>query len=153
MTWFLDLYRLWDRKRAERRLWKSVEGEVAENFLALLLKVMRLSFKLNKDFRRNITGFTGRFQFKSADNSIAVAAIFTGQELKVKRGSIPAPDVSVIFKDGKSLMNYLLSRDRDILKMLLNNEVVLRGNANYLFKFGYMANQLQLDIIRRLRGN
>jgi len=36
--------------------------------------------------------------------------------------------------------------DRDILRLLLNNEVVLKGNVNYMLKFGYMANHLQLAL-------
>ena len=56
----------------------------------------------------------------------------------------------MIFKDSKSLMNYLLAMDRDILRLILNNEVVLRGNVNYVLKFGYMANHLQLALTGRL---
>ncbi len=80
----------------------------------------------------------------------AVAALFTGNGLKVQERLIPDPNVSVIFKDGRSLINFLLSRDRDILRLLLSNEVVLRGNANYLFKFAYMANHLQLALTGKL---
>jgi hypothetical protein len=50
-------------------------------------------------------------------------------------------------------MNYLLATDRDILKMLLNNEVVLKGNVNYMMKFGYMANHLQLALTGSLQRN
>ena len=153
MSWLLNIFRRWRRKGVERQFLKCLESEVAEEFLELLLKLMRLAFKLDKDFRRNINGFTGRYQFRSTDNSVTIAAVFTGKDLKVKERLIPDADVSVIFKDGKSLMNYLLAADRDILRLLLNNEVVLKGNVNYILKFGYIANHLQLALTGRLPRN
>lgn len=150
MSWLLNIFRKWWRRRVERQFTKCLEGEAAEEFLELLLKLMSLAFKIDKDFRRNIKGFRGRYQFRSVDNSVTVAALFTGKSLKVKERLIPDADVTVIFKDGKSLMNYLLATDRDILRLVLNNEVVLKGNVNYILKFGYMANHLQLALTGRL---
>ena len=150
MSWLLNIFRKWWRRRVERRFQKCLESEAAEEFLELLLKLMSLTFKIDKDFRRNIKSFRGRYQFRSVDNSVTVAALFTGKGLKVKERLIPDADVTVIFKDGKSLLNYLLATDRDILRLVLNNEVVLKGNVNYVLKFGYMANHLQLALTGRL---
>ena len=150
MSWLLNIFRKWWRRRVERRFQKCLESETAEEFLELLLKLMSLAFKIDEDFRRNIKGFRGRYQFRSVDNSVTVAALFTGKGLKVKERLIPDADVTVIFKDGKSLMNYLLATDRDILRLVLNNEVVLKGNVNYVLKFAYMANHLQLALSGRL---
>ncbi len=150
MSWLMNLIRRWQRKQAERRLERCLTGEAAEGFLKIILNLMRLVFKLDKSFRRNITDFEGAYQFRSRDNSVTVAAIFDGKEMTVKKTILPNADVSVIFKDGRALLNYLLSTDRDILRMLLNNEVVLKGNVNYMMKFGYMANHLQLAISGRL---
>ncbi|GFP22288.1 hypothetical protein HKBW3S06_01515, partial [Candidatus Hakubella thermalkaliphila] len=94
-------------------------------------------------------GFRGRYQFRSVDNSVTVAAVFTGKGLEVKETLLPDADVSIIFKDSKSLMKYLLATDRDILRLLLNNKVVVKGNMNYMFKFEYMANHLQLVLTQR----
>ncbi len=146
MTWLLNLFRKWRRRRVEKQFLRCLESEAAEEFLELVLRLMSLAFKIDKDFRRNITGFAGRYQFRSVDNSVTIAALFTGKGLNVKEGLIPDADVSVIFKDSRSLMNYLLSTDRDILRLLLNNEVVLKGNVNYMLKFGYLANHLQLAL-------
>ena len=145
----INLYWKWLEKRVEKKLLKSIQSETSEEFLELLLKLMRLAFKVDKEFRRNIEGFKGKCQFRSIDNSVTVAAVFDGKELKVKEELLPDPNVSVIFKDGQSLMNYLLS-DRDILKLVLNNEVVLKGNTNYMLKFGFMANHLQLALTGKL---
>ena len=150
MAWLLRIFRKWWRRRVERRFLKCLESETAEEFLELLLKLMSLSFKIDDDYYRNIRDFTGRYQFRSIDNSVTMAALFTGKELKVKERLIPDADVSVIFKDGKSLMNYLLATDRDILRLVLNNEVVIKGNINYMLKFGYMANHLQLALAGKI---
>ncbi len=157
MTWLSDIFnkvlntfRKWWRRRVEKRFLKSLESGAAEEFLKFLLKLMSLAFRLDKGFRRNIHGFKGRYQFRTVDNSVTVAALFTGKGLKVKERLIPDPDVSVIFKDGRSLINYLLATDRDILRLVLNNEIVLKGNTNYILKFGYMANHIQLALTGKL---
>lgn len=150
MVWLLNIFRRWRKKRVERQFLECLQSQAAEKFLMLLLKLMSLSFKIDEDFRRNIKGFTGRYQFRSIDNSVTIAAIFTGKDLRIKERLIPDANVSVIFKNSNSLMNYLLATDRDILRLILNNEVVLEGNVNYMFKFGYMANHLQLALTGRL---
>lgn len=150
MSWLPNIFRKWWKRRIEQRFLKCLESEAAEEFLELLLRLMSLTFKIDANFRKNITGFTGRYQFRSVDNSVTTAAVFTGKDLKVKEKLLPDADISVIFKDSRSLMNYLLATDRDILRLLLNNEVVLRGNINYMFKFGYLANHLQLALTGRL---
>ncbi len=153
MDWFLNIFRRWWRSRVEKQFLACLEGEGAEEFLKLLLKLMGLTLKLDQKFQRNVIGFNGRYQFRTADRSVNVAALFNGPDLKVKEEVIPDPDVSVIFKDARALMNYLLASDRDILRLLLNNEVVLLGNMNYILKFGYMSNYIQLALTGKLAGN
>ena len=112
---------------------------------------MSLAFKLDKDYRKNIEGFTGKYQFRTRDNSVLTAVTFTGKDMKVKKDrTIPDPDITVVFKDSSAVMDYLLAGDRDVLDLVLNNKVVLNGNLNYLMKFGYMANHLQLSLTGRL---
>jgi hypothetical protein len=155
MTYLFIVFNTWRSKRADRQFSKCVENEIAQDFLTLLLKVMSLAFRVNPEYRRNIDGFTGRYQFRSANNKVKVAAMFTGKGLKVKRGRlIKDPDVTVIFKDGKSIMNYLrsylLGMGGDVLKLVLKNEVVIKGNVNYVYRFFYMANHVQLALTGRL---
>ena len=151
MDWLLNIFRRWRRKALESSLLKCLHDQTAEGFLTLILKAMRLAFKLDKDYRKNIKGFTGRYQFRTRDNSVLVAVTFTGKDMKVRKDkTIPDADITVIFKDSPAIMDYLLAGDRDILKLVLNNEVVLNGNMNYLMKFGYMANHLQLALTGRL---
>ncbi|SEM59731.1 hypothetical protein SAMN04489760_12524 [Syntrophus gentianae] len=119
-------------------------SEFAEDFLQLLLGLMSIVFLLNPDFRKNIEGFSGRYQFKSRNGCIHVAALFEDNRLKVREGEIPNPNITVYFKDGKALMNYLLTPKPDILGSILRQEVSLDGNFNYLCKFAFMAKRLQL---------
>ena len=150
MTWLLNIFRKWQRRRIEPRFLQCLQNETAEEFLELILRLMRLAFKLDKGYRKNIEGFTGRYQFRTRDNSVTTAVIFNGKDMKVKETLIDDADITVIFKDSQAIMDYLLAGDRDILKLVLNNEVVLNGNMNYLMKFGYMANHLQLALTGRL---
>lgn len=124
---------------------KCMESEFAEEFLELLLKLMSLVLLMNyKDFRRNIEGFNGRYLFKSKDNEITVSAVFRGNKMKVSEKPVSNPTVTVTFKDGKALMNYILSPKPDILGSILRQDVTFDGNLNYLSKFAYMAKRLQL---------
>ncbi len=130
--------------RARKKLINSLQSEAAEEFLELLLKLMSLIFFLNKDFMRNIEKFNGRYLFRSKDDEIAVAAVFKKNRMKVYEKKIANPTVSVIFRDQKALMSFLLSPKPDILGSILRQDVTFRGNLNYLSKFAYMSKRLQL---------
>lgn len=45
-----------------------------------------------------------------------------------------------MFAHGQLLRNFLLGFKKDILKTLLENQIHVTGNLNYLYKFGFMAN-------------
>lgn len=119
-------------------------SEFAEDFLQLLLGLMSVVFIVDPGFRKNIEGFSGRYQFKSKDGCINVAALFSDDRLELREEVIPDPDITVLFKDGKALMGYLLTPKPDILGSMLRQEVSLDGNLNYLYKFAFMAKRLQL---------
>ena len=121
-----------------------LSSEFAEDFLQLLLGLMSVVFMLDSGFRKNIAGFNGRYQFRSKDGSINVAALFGDNRLEVHEEEIPNPDITVLFKDGKALMEYLLTPKPDILGSMLRQEVSLDGNLNYLYKFAFMSKRLQL---------
>ena len=150
MDWLFNIFRRWRRRSLTSRLLKCLHEHATEKFLILILKLMSLAFKLDKDYRKNIEGFTGKYQFRTRDNSVLTAVTFTGKDMKVKKDrTIPDPDITVVFKDSTAVMDYLLAGDRDVLDLVLNNKVVLDGNMNYLMKFGYMANHLQLSLTGR----
>lgn len=119
-------------------------SEFAEDFLQLMLGLMSMVLMFDHDFRKNINGFEGRYQFRSKDGCITVAALFRNNWLEIREEEISNPDITVIFKDGQALMGYLLTPRPDILGSMLRQEVLLDGNLNYLYKLGYMARRLQL---------
>lgn len=122
----------------------ALTSEFAENFLQLLLSLMSVVFLVDHEFRKNIEQFTGRYQFRSKDGRITVAALFADNRLEVRQEEIDNPDITILFKDGKALMGYLLTPKPDILGSMLRQEVSLDGNLNYLYKFAFMAKRLQL---------
>ena len=134
--------------KMEEALWRRFRdcftSEVADDFLQILLTLMQAMFVLNPDYRRNILGFDGRYQFRSEDGQVSVAAVFADDRMQVIKGSIPDPHITVIFRSGRSLLNFIISPRQDILGSMLRHDVRTEGNLNYLNKFGYMAKHLQL---------
>jgi hypothetical protein len=122
----------------------SIESEFAEDFLQLLLGVMRVVIFVDSEFAKNINGFRGRYQFRSHDGQITVAAIFADGDLEIHEKEIGYPDLTMNFKDGKALMGLLITPKPDILGSLLRQEVTLKGNLNYMYKLAFMAKHLQL---------
>ena len=129
---------------AMKRFTDCLSSDFAEDFLQLLLNLMSVVFFFDREFRKNIEGFTGRYQFRSKDGKITVAASFADNRLEVAEKEIPNPHITIYFKDGKALMGYLLTPKPDILGSMLRQEVSLDGNLNYLYKFAFMAKRLQL---------
>lgn len=132
---------------AGRRFIKILESELAEEFLEVLLKLMGLMFCIDKNFRRNIEKFNAKYMFKDKAGEITVSAEFKNSKLKVIKKKIDNTDITIIFKNQKALMNFLLSPKPDILTAILNQDVTYEGNLNYLSKFAYMATHLRVTFI------
>ena len=137
-------------EKAGEKFLNALEDEAAETFLEMLLLFMRLKFMFDPSYRRNIENFKGRYQFRSRDGGITVLVEFDNEKMDIKETLSEDVDVTVIFKDGRSLMNFLLSQNRDVLRGLLNNEINVNGNLNYIYKFAFMANHLQLELTGNL---
>lgn len=140
----LNFFRQFRINRIFKKWLKSIKAEAAEEILDLLLKGMSLVFLINKDYRRNIKNFNGRYLFRSRDKKISVSAVFENGMLTSSQDTISDPNITVVFKDGKALLNYLFSPKPDILNSLLTQDVTFSGNLNYLYKFAYMATSLRL---------
>ena len=120
------------------------ESELAEEFLQSLLTLMNIMFVVNHQYRRNIDGFNGRYQFCSEDGEVTIGVIFAKGRMKVLEGIIDSPHITVSFRNGRTLLNFIISPRQDILGSMLKHDVQTEGNLNYLYKFGFMAKQLQL---------
>jgi ubiquinone biosynthesis protein UbiJ len=137
-------------QKAGQEFMEALQSEKAEKFLEVLLKLMGLVFYLDKDFRRNIRDFNGRYLFRSQDRQITVAAVFKDNRLKVTEEEIGDTHMTVIFRNAKALMGFLLSPKPDILGSMLRQDISIDGNLNYLYKFAYMAKHLQLKVTGKL---
>ena len=120
-----------------------IADPVTDTFLELLLLVMGLAFDLFPDYRENIRGFTGRYVFRTKANSIAATADFRDGRMKVDAEGLADPNVSVVFRDGAAVRNFVRRNEEDVLELLLSNDVAVEGNVNYLFRFGYLVHELR----------
>ena len=132
---------------AQKRLWadfqRAFSSKVAQDFLATLLNLMKIVFVINPDYRRNIENFNGRYQFLSKDERLKVGVVFGGGRMAVVDEKIDRPDITIAFRDGRTLLDFIFSPRQDILGAMLRHDVETTGNLNYLYKFGYMAKALQ----------
>ncbi len=151
--WHFMLFRF---MRARKALEKIADllgpAHFTEDMLLLLLDGMGLMFLISRRYRKNIEGFEGKYVFRSVDGSFAVSATFRNGKMKVKRGELDGPNITVNFKNSHALMNFLFSPKPDVLGAMLNQDVVLDGNLNYLYKFAYMANHVRLKGPELLEG-
>ncbi|HAW50301.1 TPA: hypothetical protein DCX16_05075 [bacterium] len=163
IDWLLIPYyriRRWLIKRGFIRALEAerIEAKFAEEFLEKLLNIMSLLFIIEPNFRKHIKDFFGTIEFRSKDYEIRVLATFKDNKLKIRELKPEekledAPNAVIIFKNPIALMNFLLPKGgrRDILRSILNNEVVLQGNLNYIYRFSFIANHLQLALMKRSR--
>lgn len=139
---FADMLRR-ELTRFVERLQKDIENGVSDNVLELLLKIMKLAFWLDDDYRKNIERFHARYAFRSQDGGIAASAIFYNGKMDVKSQEIQETNATIIFKDGKALWELLLADDPNIFEFILSNDLWFEGNFNYILKFAYMARHLK----------
>ncbi len=124
----------------------AAAGDVLDKLLFLLLNAMGLLFLINKDYRKNIKDFTGSYVICSSDKKIDVSVIFKKIDvfftqkdgMEVKDSIVDHATTTVTFKDGKAMGDFLLSGNTDVIAGMLNNQLSVSGNLNYLFKFVYL---------------
>lgn len=124
----------------------ATTGKALDNLLFLLLKAMGLLFLVDKGYRKNIKDFTATYVICSRDRKIDVSVIFkkidlffTQQDgMEVTDSIVENPTTTVTFKDGKAMAEFLLSCNPDVIAGMLDNQLSVSGNLNYLFKFVYL---------------
>ena len=121
-----------------------IENDLLDDFLETLLKAVRLALILDPHYRRNIQRFDATYAFQDEEGQIAASAIFKNGKMKVKKYKIEDTNVTITFKNGKALWEFLMSRNPDVFSFLLENKIRYEGNINYMMKFGYMAKHLQV---------
>ena len=81
--------------------------------------------------------------FATTDGKVGATAQFEDGDMKVSGEAADDFTVRVRFKDAAALRRFLFAQKQDVLDSLLNNEVELDGNVNYIYKLGYMARDLE----------
>ena len=151
MNFITNIPRRFFLRRVQKQIKKvidNIETDLMDDFLELLLDMMRLVFYLNiKHYRDNIKNFKATYNFKSQDGRIAAAAVFANNKMKMKREKVSDKDpnlkVTVTFSDGRALWKFLMAGTPDVFNSLLKRELDYEGNLNYLLKFAYMSLHLK----------
>ena len=117
--------------------------KITDEFLELLLHGMDLAFLLCSGYRRNICGFRGTCVLRTMDDRVTATAVFERGHMRVEHQARSQYDLRVSFKDSHALWSFLVSENEDILDSILQNTVDTDGNLNYLFRFGFLANDLK----------
>jgi hypothetical protein len=155
------------RKTHSNSLSDNLEDEAAEKLFRGFLGCMEIMLLFDSNYRRNIEGFQGTYLFRTKDSGANVLAQFDKGQMRTMEDVLeedsPEADVTVTFKNGRAMINFLFNPiarigedltderigvDRphtfDIMESLRRNEVNFTGNLNYLYKFAFMANHLLL---------
>jgi hypothetical protein len=146
----------WIRLRPVRRWFagrdfvRRLEGELTEEFLELLLRLMGLWFHTDAAFRKNIEGFEGSYVFQDKAKDFLVSVDFRGGRMTVAEKDLSNARVRIVFKDEAALFRLLLAEKPDAISAVLSQDVRLTGNLNYFYKFAYMITHLKLNLTKTL---
>jgi|WetSurMetagenome_2_1015567.scaffolds.fasta_scaffold149139_2 hypothetical protein len=121
----------------------GIEEKEADGFIETLLGALSIVFRIDKEFHKNIDGFTARYVFKDKSGGVAASAIFANGVMEMKPSAVADATVTVVFDKGKSMCDLLLSPDPNIFDFILDGRLSYTGNLNYLLKLAYMAKHLQ----------
>ena len=133
-------------KELKNRIETHAAGEVLDKVLEGLLEAMALLFMINKAYRSHIRDFRASYVICSEDGRIDVTAVFKKVSflfiemdgMEVRDTAVDDPTVAVTFRDGKAMADFLLSGNTDVIEGMLDNQLSVSGNLNYLFKFIYL---------------
>ncbi len=134
MIWIAEKY----VNRHIKKLKKHLLDNLLEKAMMLLLKIMSLTFCLDKNYRKNIENFAANYLFTISQNSVDITVSFKNSKMKVKNKSTDNFDVQIVIKDFKSLLGFVTSGG-NVFEVLLNGGFYWKGNLNYILKFSYMA--------------
>jgi pyruvate formate-lyase/glycerol dehydratase family glycyl radical enzyme len=115
------------------------------------LEVMALGLRFKPGARQHLYGvrpdgtshpFEGSYVFATRDETVAVHAVFSGGHMRVGRGRLDRPSVTVRLRDKATLRKFFDPRT-DPLTMLLDNEMSFDGNLAYLARFDHLSKVLK----------
>jgi|WetSurSiteA1Bulk_404760.scaffolds.fasta_scaffold34027_1 hypothetical protein len=136
---------------------EGLSDKIADWTLEHLLTAMKLAFEASESFpaalfglqgyHANIEDFNAVYAFATKDatedDGVQTAAIFRNGEMSIQPIAPNTWDVRVDFKNVPAFWRFIFSGGQDIVESLLENDVEVYGNLNYLYKFGFMARDLK----------
>ena len=125
---------------------RELTGAVTDGFLEALLRAMEVAFALSRSYRRNIEGFAAVFVFRTRDDQVGATAAFKNGRLTIESKPRAVFDTRISFRDADGLRNSLLAGDENILETMLSDPVDAEGNLSNLYRFGYLAKELTLQL-------
>lgn len=130
-----------------RKVLSQLRGSVTNEIMLLLLEAMDVYACLCKDYRKNLDRWQGDLVFTTLDGAVKATARMNSGDMQVIRDTVPNPAVLVEFKDAAALRRFFFSKDQDILDSILHNEVQVSGNYNHVYRFGFLARDLELRLL------
>jgi hypothetical protein len=127
-------------------LQSQLNDTLTDGFLEALLRGMQAAFALSRNYRRNIEDFKAVFVFRTRDERVGATAVFRNGSLTVESKPRSVFDTRISFRDAAGLRNSLLAGDENILETMLSDPVDAEGNLSNLYRFGYLAKELTLQL-------
>jgi hypothetical protein len=124
-------------------------GFIGDKLCELLLYGMDMTLAFSRSCRAGIKNFKGKYVFMTKNGDITASAAFDNGDMKVFHDRIDASNVQVVFTDEAAFMEFLFAENQDILNSILENKVEVKGNLNYLYRFGYLAKTVRDRILGR----
>jgi len=124
-------------------------GNFTKAYVTISLGLMSLAFSLMPKIKKQLKGpkkggeYNAGFVFTTKDRGISVSAAFVNGKMKVRPWEIPAPDVTVIYRNGKIMRDLLSSKPkRDIFNAMLDGDMVFEGNLSHLARLSYLTTEV-----------
>ena len=102
-----------------------------------LLGIVFTRKRLRKEIYNEKTGyiFNAKYQFSTRDGEFNLNLIFENGNITVAEGKIDNPNITIFYKDKKTLAKTWDKSADETLEYLLTNEMSFEGNMTYLTKF------------------
>ena len=122
-------------------------NQITPATIQLKLQAMALLLRLKPGLRQSVSGrhrlgpsrdFNAAFLFTTRDGQLSVHVIFRDGQMKVGRGPLSRPQVTILFKEADH-MRAFFSEGADLFAMLLKNDITFEGNLTYLARFGHLS--------------
>ncbi|MHA1491477.1 MAG: pyruvate formate lyase family protein [Promethearchaeota archaeon] len=106
-----------------------------------LLGIVFTRKRFLKEIYNEKTGFifNAKYQFSTRDGEFNLNLIFENGNITVAEGKIDNPNITIYYKDKKTLAETWDKSADETLEYLLTNEMSFDGNMAYLTKFSYIT--------------